>query len=330
MKEKLKIWKNYKDQYLNLILSFEQARLITFVAGTVLKDFPRNLPNELKKIIIDLLMLTLQRNKAFLKYMKDNEGKIPVSILDEEVKPERINVLLSEIDKLAIEVSNEDINRALDSPICRPWSTIGTIHAKLRKKGILEIDYQNFFFQQQIVMSIAYIEAFIGDTIRAICRAKPEVITSSQKQVTWEIAFDYPDRDSLLDFLTEEFVSATLQSKDIPEVISALTKNHGIDLKVEQDSIKAIILAEQIRHIIVHTGGRVDRKFLKKTGNLTASLGEPFPIDEKFIEDTASACINIAQALFDAVSKKFYGLSDAVRLVGIKLGRQPRKTNNKL
>jgi hypothetical protein len=306
-------WNIYRDQYLNLILAFKQAELVTSVAEAVLKDFPRNLPETLRKDLINVLDASLYGLKIVLADMKKRgieDDSVPHHVRTEVEK------MLSLIER-PVTKDGKDIEL---NPIFMPVVTMSNIVAKQRKKRI-EIDYQNFFFNQQIVMFIAHIEAFIGDSIRAICRAKPQVISSLQKQITWEAALAHPNKDSLLEFLIEEFVSSTLKSKDINEVIIILSKSYGIKLEVPLNTITVLSLAEQVRHIIVHSGARIDPKFVKKTGELPASIGEPFPINEKFVKNTASACISIAQSIFEAISKKFYALSDPLSKVGLRFGK---------
>jgi hypothetical protein len=46
-------WDRYKDQYLDLILSFHQAEFITLIARATLENFPHNLPDHLKEDLDD-------------------------------------------------------------------------------------------------------------------------------------------------------------------------------------------------------------------------------------------------------------------------------------
>lgn len=304
-------WDLYKDQYLNLILTFKQAELVISIVDAVLKDFPHNLPKSLHKDLIDLLNVNLYGLTVCLADMKDRDVELGEYKPQTKV-PQKIHPL---IDRPVGEDEKEiDLN-----PIFLPFITIMGIRAKQRKPET-RIDYQNIFYNQQIVMFISQIEAFIGDSIRAMCRAKPQIISSLQKQISWEAALAHPNRDSLFEYLIEEFVSLTLKSKDITGVVSTLINNHAIKLDIEPKFIKIVSLLEQVRHIIVHSGGLVDEKFIKKTGKLSASSGEPIQIDEKFLKDSGSSCIRLAQSIFEAVSKKYYDLPDPLSRIGFKFG----------
>jgi len=292
-------WDRYKDQYLDLILSFHQAEFITLIARATLENFPHNLPDHLKEDLDDYWKVI----EYMMGVVVNDNKKLKGELNDREI--EKIIPLNVNRDKVKL------------NPIFDPLIKMMMINAT-KRNDLLNMNYQKYFYQQQIVMFITYTESFIGDTIRAICRAKPQIIYSSKKQVSWETALSFPEKDELLDFLIEEFISDTVRSKDICEVISSIIKKYGIDININPGNLSALSLSEQVRHIIIHSGGCVDAKFLKKTGNSTVSFGEPFPVDEKLIKNTSLACKNVTQAIFEAVSKKIFDISNPLCIIGIK------------
>lgn len=266
-------WNKYRDQYRDLWLALNQADIITFVASSALKDFPKNIPKDLLKGMPDALreFSAIMEGAAEAKDCA-SRGKFP-----------------------------------------EPFFSLFTINVLLRE-GRSQFDYEQALARQQLVMLLAHTEAFIGDSIRAICKARPEILTSSQKQITWESALSFPDRDSLLDFLTEEYISVTMRSKDLGGVLSILKKDHGLDLVIQTEHLSTLSLTEQIRHLIVHTGSQIDAKFIKKTGLTAEDIDKPFSMHQ-----ATKACLFVAQSVFKAVSKKFYGISHPLKEVGFTI-----------
>ena len=82
------------------------------------------------------------------------------------------------------------------------------LYALLVKEGRSPnaFNFRSALFRQQLVMVIAHLEAFLGDSIRAICAAEPRVLESTQKQITWSAALAYADRAALLAGLADSFV----------------------------------------------------------------------------------------------------------------------------
>jgi hypothetical protein len=127
-------------------------------------------------------------------------------------------------------------------------------------------DPQKGVFAQQLVTVVAYTEAFLADTLRAICRLRPEIVQSSQKELTWALALSFPDRESLLAALIDDFVSSRVRATDMKGFVTLFVKEQGLEFQLDPDDVASMALGEQVRHLLVHNGGRVDRKFLRLDG----------------------------------------------------------------
>lgn len=293
----LESWEKYQSQYTDFLFAIHQAELTTLASGSALKDFPRNLPESLR---VGLSETMKQVARALGIVLRDLDSKKGGS---RKLKSKKVDVK--------------------ESPAFTPMLMLWTIRIK-QKKDVSKIDFQSALFRQQLVMIIAHTEAFIGDSIRAICGANPKMIISSKKQVTWEVALSFQDRTALLDSLIEEFVSAVLQAKDIGKILAGLEKDLGLPVDAAPESMANLSLAEQVRHLIVHVGGRVDAKFIEKT-KIANPVGTIFPVDEDFVKKTALACMDVGQSVFKAVSEKFFRVSDPLKVVGIKIRRPSKK-----
>ena len=69
--------------------------------------------------------------------------------------------------------------------------------------------------------------------------------------------------------------------------------------------------AENIRHIIVHNGGRASQEFINRTGRNDLAVGEIVPVTAEYVGDVSSSSRLLASELFTKVSKKFFQVGES-------------------
>jgi len=281
------LFEQYRNKYLQLLISVNKAEVITFAAGCALEDFPSNLPSGLREGLKDVM-------KELVEFL---DSALPNSEVDEIPRCDR--------KEIAIPTKYEF------ATILSLWFTI--IKAGERPHNI---DFQEALYHQQLVMLVAHTEAFWGDSIRAICCAAPGILKSQKRQISWSDALNYSDRESLLSALIENFVSDMTQNKGVKCFLENLKKRLKLHIVVDQHAINAMVTAEQVRHIIVHNGGKIDARFLEKT-KIQQAVGEDFKVTVGFMRDVAQASTSIALAVFEAVARKYFSIEDPGESVGI-------------
>jgi hypothetical protein len=105
-------------------------------------------------------------------------------------------------------------------------------------------------------------------------------------------------------------------SRSIRQQFEVLKEKYGVDFAIETPTLDRIELAEQVRHIFVHNGGKVDREFLART-HKRRGLGRTYPLTRKFLELTATDCVVACGAVFEAISLKHFKVSEQVLKLGI-------------
>ncbi|GEM_PF-5884080 len=173
----------------------------------------------------------------------------------------------------------------------------------LRELGLV---CKNVLREQDIVMTIAHTESFLNDSLIAICRKKPAIIENSQKQVTWEKALSHMTRESLFEDLMAEYIDSQFRGKSVADRAVYFIKKHGLNLKLQGDMLADLELAEQVRHIIMHNGGRIDARFKKRTGVTDLEVGSVYPLDDGFVRNVALSAAELGGEVFMAISEKFF------------------------
>jgi hypothetical protein len=64
--------------------------------------------------------------------------------------------------------------------------------------------------------------------------------------------------------------------------------------------------ARNIRHAVVHNGGRVSEKFKQRIKSKSFVMGQIIPITFDYLEDVLSVSQVLASELFVAVSEKYF------------------------
>jgi hypothetical protein len=282
-------WNQYRTQFQDFTLTLAEAELIAKAAGTALADFPRRLPEDARQ--------------GFVTAMYDVGEALT------EVAGSLEDSTTNKISEASVELDDPD-------SLFLPFLTITAIRA-IQGQPIEQLKFQAALFAQQLITIIAHTEAFLGDTLRAICFARPEIVQTSQKQITYEVALSFPDRDFLFAALVDEYVTSRLRTNSMKGLVAALSKEHGLLFELDPQMIATMTLGEQVRHLLVHNGGRVDHQFIRRTGASSVQPDERYPLDEKLVREVKGACENATQEVFAVVAKKYFGIEDLHREVGI-------------
>src|SRR5262249_18264172 len=149
----------------------------------------------------------------------------------------------------------------------------------------------------------AHVDAFLGDTVRVICRVRPEILRTS-KQLTWATALSFDSIEQLLDALVEQFVYE-FGWKSLLERLQSLSEKLGVDVTVPDHEAKLLKLFEQRRHLIIHSGGVATKKYIEETGDTRGRVGKTILItheDVRLLGDTLSM---LCSDVFRAVAIKY-------------------------
>ena len=269
---------DYAKRYHDLVASVGETRVIALAAGPSLEEFPEHLRGGVKEAAVEAL------------------GQLARTL--EEVTADGPPDDTVTIDLPGVEgPSDEGLKRLIVN------SFVARIFAE-EEPGMFEVT--NALHAQELVMILAHLEAFLADTIRAICMADPRVLRRGKK-VSWEEVVSCGGWDELMTFLSEEYAFET-GWKSIPERIEHLRDQHGLEIDVPEGPMAQLAAAEQLRHLILHNGGRVSPEFLRRTG-ADYEVGEKIVIDGAFGGSVAFAALALANAVFDTVSEKFFETS---------------------
>lgn len=295
-------WESYRATYKNYLMSTSQVAILTLVSGEAVKDFPKNLPEELREPLLSGMREVANALREVAEAAE--KGKRVSVSLGRPNDPTKGKLLTSVIYLFMSQVKvdgPQDINETF-------------------KEG-----FERLLSSQAVIMAFAHLDAFMSDTMRAICVARPEVL-KSEKKIEWSTALTFDKKEDLIKYLIERYVFE-FGWLNLSKRVEHLKKQIGLNLVVPESELELLDMAENIRHVAVHNGGRASQEFIERTGRNDLAIGDFVPITFEDIEKISSVARLLASDLFEAVSKKFFGIEDD-QLTGV-LRRNPKASKRK-
>ncbi len=270
-------WESYRNTFRNFQNSLSQTLILTLIAKDVLNSWPYSLPQEIKRPLDDALVeISKILTKSKAKGTTSDEWKRDLSLLKKGWSAGEFALY------------RETINLYMFSP-------------SASSKGL---DFTRIIYSQALVILYAHFDAFMADSLRAICSNRPEVLRCG-KQMQWDDILLCGSWDKLLDQLVEEFVFE-FGWKSIRDRLTFFEDRLGLPISFEEDKLKSIEDSELIRHVITHNGGNVSQKYIDKSGYKDLSIGQPVTITADLVDVTCAGLRYLADHISAEIAKKFY------------------------
>lgn len=128
---------------------------------------------------------------------------------------------------------------------------------------------------------------YVSELLLAIYRARPECLKAGdgdgEPTVRLSVILEHQSMDGLLAELIEERVQ-DLSFKGIAELTKYVHKRLGFDLFENNDHRNYGVFMVEVRNVLVHNRGVVNRRFLRRVPYMSAKLGERVQMtDDQFL-----------------------------------------------
>ncbi|MBW3576916.1 MAG: hypothetical protein KY462_04085 [Actinobacteria bacterium] len=168
------------------------------------------------------------------------------------------------------------------------------LEAVKRNRGVI--------LESLISNSVDSFLAYIGQLLGEIFRARPETLRSGQT-VRIDQVLEYDDLSELIDWLAEERV-VTLTYKGFYDLQADLERALGFTLVPDEDAVREMMYFIEVRNLLVHNLGLINRRFLSRTG-ADLPLGAPIPIDASLTQRIVKTVGETALSIDARTSMKF-------------------------
>lgn len=279
-------WDDYRRIYRDYSTATNQIQIVTIVASESLKEFPQNLPDALRKPLLGSMLEFATLLTQVVDSAKDGrKGRRSLKPLSGD--PTKATLLYS---VLQLYVGQISVGASEESNSSQP-------------------DFERLLSSQALIMVFAFVEAFIGDTLRLICSLRPEIL-KTEKKIEWATALEFDNKEDLITHLRERYVY-DFGWFSLDERVKHLRAKLGLEVGTPASDLELLSLWENVRHVVIHNGGRVSQEFRTRTHQVDLPIGEPIPITFKDIERISTAASLLAADVFESVSSKFFGKTRA-------------------
>lgn len=254
--------------------------VVTLVAHDVLRDWPKSLPENTRKPLEEA------RNK-----WRD----LMTALLDHKITSEQFD---GELTSLYAEWEKVKGQSAL-------FKTVIRMSLFRPNTASSEIDFKRIVNSQAYVMVFAHLDAFMADSIRAVCKLRPEVM-KCDKTMEWVDIISCGTWDRLLTQLSEQY-SFQFGWQSLVKRIDFLRSQIGLKLTFPEEKLKVIDDAENIRNVLVHNGGNASQEFLDRSKRSDLALGEQVPVTLESVRTLVGTISELGDRLYEAIAEKFYG-----------------------
>lgn len=267
------------DKYINFIISVNDTNVISYVTNFVFEDM-ENLPFVIKEEM-NIYQEKIDKLEKEYKKMVD-EGEDTKSLVD-KIKNDRF--------------TNPFVLRKLESTFYMSASK----NLQEIRSGL--IGFQRTHFIQEFLVYYTLLEAYIRDILRIILEIKPDILISKDdKNQVFTISEVVENRDRILDWIIEKRVYSW---KSFLGYMNYLTRKAGYKFQITKDMKQLLEEIEQIRHCIVHNGGRVSKDFIQ-VSRLTDKEGDPLPLGKELTKQVYNFIRQLAFMVYTQTAIKFF------------------------
>jgi hypothetical protein len=257
----------YRRRYLDFAAALQSSRLMALAGEAALRDFPKRLPATTRKRITAHI-------RRFATALQIATADGPKTIHVQEGGP------------LADATLQLFVAQALSG------------------KKLSELGFADRLRAQQLVMSLAHLDGFLADSVRLICVVEPNTLRRS-KTLSWEHIIGSGSWEALMTLLVED-QAYEFGWRSIREKVKWLEKEHGLQLRIPDEDLAIVDDLEQVRHLIIHNGGRVSAEFVRRT-QTKRRIGARVPVTSRQLSRGIVALGMIGSDVFVAVAEKYLG-----------------------
>jgi len=91
----------------------------------------------------------------------------------------------------------------------------------------------------------------------------------------------------------------------LADIIEYLERQFRVTIDRATPSYRLVCEVVEVRHLIVHNNGKVDRRFIRQTGRRDLKLGSDYPLDWQWASSTLHAFSDVTRSIDSAFVRQF-------------------------
>ena len=242
--------------------------------------------------------------KKFIRHIDSIRDTLPMSLLLLEPYNKKANEKFNDfLEKNVKEIEDDDGEKKLIVKV----EDSKTLHKLESNAEISSLAYK-IIPESLFVSLISQYDAFLTRLLKAIFEIKPEVLNSSERNLTFSQLVGFESVENARDYIIEKEIDTVLR-KSHSEQFDYLESRLGLNLRVNLPIWKTFIEITERRNLLVHCDGEVSNQYLKncnehkcKIGNL--KVGDKLSVSLEYFIDAYRALYEISVKLSHTIWRK--------------------------
>ena len=155
------------------------------------------------------------------------------------------------------------------------------------------LEYPNLSYRMSFVYLIALFDAFLTDVFSEVARARPDILRSSKKQISYDRLLDLGSFDALVDFIASRELNE-LSYKSIKEQADYYRDRFGIALEDSGVPVSDLIELRSTRNLLVHNNGVVNHIYIELVPSTAYNAGDEVRVDANYFNQAAKSVEAVA------------------------------------
>jgi hypothetical protein len=172
-----------------------------------------------------------------------------------------------------------------------------------RKLTILQ-SYPDLLLRSTFIYAVALFDGLLGDAFSMVLMSRPEVMSTSKKQLTYDSIIRLHQSNELFQFMAAREIN-DISYGSIQDQARYYKERLGIDLSRSGVKILQLTQIRATRNLLVHNNGVVNSIYLEAVPHSTYKLGDTINVTTADVQEKSRALLAVAKFLRDAILKKF-------------------------
>ena len=143
--------------------------------------------------------------------------------------------------------------------------------------------YPNLTYRMSFVYLVAIFDAFLSDIFTEVAHARPEILTSKKKQVSYAKILELGNFEAMVDFIASRELNE-LSYKSIKEQADYYEDRFGVALRDSGVSVNELMELRCTRNLLVHNNGIVNHIYLEQVSGSSYRSGDEVKVDAEYFD----------------------------------------------
>jgi hypothetical protein len=143
--------------------------------------------------------------------------------------------------------------------------------------------YPNLTYRMSFVYLVAIFDAFLSDIFTQVAQARPEILTSKNKQVSYAKILELGNFEAMVDFIASRELNE-LSYKSIGEQAKYYEDRFGVALCESGVSVDELVELRCARNLLVHNNGIVNHIYLEQVSGSGYKSGDEVKVDAEYFD----------------------------------------------